>query len=242
MERDIIGLGKNCFVASMLYRLGVLKPRDIFDDVGTQNLGSFAYQIETNFETFFVSVDNLDFYAKSADGIRWFVRDKGSDMLAVKHFFVDHEKEVAFQNFKKDHDPNLFMYRLKHSKSPLLLRTNDSNTTLEEVMYFREVVEKVRGNDDFVFCVFQDALWADRDWEDIPSLKTFRLKGLFSAPAERYPDKTPSDMEDRITHIWNPNIVSDRVALWSDIMNYIFEEVGLSIKTKYPKLLSIKVL
>lgn len=242
MERDIIGLGKNCFVAAMLKRFGIMKQRDVFDSLGTQDLAGFARQIELNFETFFLSLDNLDFYGQCPEGKRWFVRDKESGILSSHLWYIKQDKHEAFKRFKKLHDTDLFIERLKNTKSPLLLRTNESHTKLEEVMYLREVIEKVRGNDDFVLCVFQDALWAaERDWSQIPSLKTFRITGLYSAYAECYPDKRPTNIDD-IDELWAPGVVHPRAVFWRKILDYIFDETGTSIKTRCLNSYALKML
>ena len=227
MERGIIGLGKDCFVAMILRKLGFLRPKDTFDSLLTNDLGAFAAQIESNFDLFFTSLDNLDFYGTCRNNKRYFVQDKLSKIISVKHWFVGSDKQECLEKFRKDYKVDYFINRLKNSKSPLLLRTNSEETTLEEVMYLREVIEKVRGNDDFVLCIFQDAIWAEHTWDDIPSLKTFRVKGLFKPHAETYPDKPKRGM-DNYDYFPHP-----RLHMWRPILNYIFDELKIDNRSPF---------
>jgi len=224
MERDIIGLGKNCFVAKVLSDLRIMKRRDELDDLATNNLGELATALSKEFEGFFGSLDDLDFYGTCRSGTKWFVKDKISGIISAHHWRVGSDKDECYRKFIKTHDMSKLVNRIKTAHRPLILRTNTPTTKLEEVMYLHDVIADLRQNRDFVLCVFQDAVWADNKWDDIPSLMTFRIQ-VFEAHAERYPDNSHSIVLD---------MRYPRYAIWQPIFNYIFDELGMTIKARNP--------
>lgn len=220
-------------MANILKNLGILKPKDTFDDVATNDLGKFAESMKNRFHGFFSDLDDLDFYGLSPNKKRWFVCDKKTGIISSHHWHVDQDKEECYKKFMNDHDPDEFLYRLETAKSPLILRTNEPHTKLEEVMYLHDVIAEIRGNHDFLLCVLQNARWADKtDWRlhmnpDAKTLVTFRTH-VFRAPAETYPDNT---FDWSLRH---PDF--DK---WSLILNYVFEEAGIDLLTKNPTKISL---
>lgn len=232
MKRDIISLGKNCFVAGSLKELGVIdrKQKNLFDDIGSPDVGMLANALSRRLDNFFGNLDDLDFYGVCQLGVRNYVYDRKMGILSSHHWKVGQDPKICYEKFIKDHDVKVFMKNLEISNNPLILRTNNSKTKLDEVVYLHNVIADIRKNYNFTLCVFQDSTWAEfDDWQSFlglqnKSLMTFRTP-VYTAPAETYPDIKP----------WTDwFLCKNDFSKWAKIFDYIFKEIGMDIRCKDP--------
>tara|TARA_Y100000034_G_scaffold72508_1_gene87410 strand:- start:3026 stop:3721 length:696 start_codon:yes stop_codon:yes gene_type:complete len=231
MEREIISLGKNCFTANLLRRMGIIKEKDILDGMATGSLRSLCELLENKFANFFLW-DNLQFYGKSNNGRNWTVFDTATTFRSGHDFRLSKPKEESYVKFQKKIDPDMLYKRIAETENPIFLRINSAATSIEDTMRLHDVIVNLRNQERFTLLIFQDSE-VSKDW-GLETLKMYRVpepiyKGIVKLSDARYTWKT-------FAGGWTASNGFD-FTHWSCLINQIFLELGVGRKVTTCKFL-----
>jgi hypothetical protein len=195
---EIIGLGYNCSIASTLRRLGLMREKNVFDNMATRSLEKLSLFLATQGSEKWFLPKNVEWFDhKSTE--EWLgglniaklschaIVDTKWDIMSGHDVSLKVNREEALQLFvdRKKSLMNNFFQLMKHPDKIIMVRSNLPETRLEEVILLHDVIADLREDRPFSVCVFQDAPFAEKNY-GIQTLELYRTK----APSYRATYKT----------------------------------------------------
>ena len=188
---EIVGIGHNCSVVSTLKTLGLMsKEKFVFDNMGTKDLAKFSRFLMLKGTGWFLreNVEWLDHKSTS----EWLgglniakfschaIVDNKWDIMSGHDVSIKLNKEDALQQLigRKESLMERFFKLMKKQDKLLIIRSNNVETKLEEIIFLHDVISELRENRPFSLCVFQNVAFADKNY-GIESLELYRTREPF---------------------------------------------------------------